>query len=139
MGNEKDIISDEEITRVWENANFGSMSKRDVIGETLMKVASGYHSGHTAKCIVSELGLVQASKWELTKRGKAYLYAYYERINKSENSFRNLLSLVDAHYVFNFYKDGENYKIRISDVGISVRSEDFKEAIDKAYKSTNPI
>ncbi len=67
------IISDEELNKVWGNANFGNCSKRDVLRSTLLKCASGYYTGHTAKCIVEELGLV-TKKWTLTKKGKQYLY-----------------------------------------------------------------
>ena len=67
------IISDEELNKVCGNANFGNCSKRDVLRSTLLKCASGYYTGHTAKCIVEELGLV-TKKWTLTKKGKQYLY-----------------------------------------------------------------
>lgn len=67
------IISDEILTKVWGNANFGDCTKRDVLASTLLKCASGYYTGHTAKCIAEELGLV-TKKWTLTKAGKLYLY-----------------------------------------------------------------
>ena len=67
------IISNEELNESWGNANFGDCSKRDVLKSTLLKCASGYYTGHTAKCIVEDLGLVTL-KWTLTKKGKKYLY-----------------------------------------------------------------
>lgn len=70
------ILSDNEIDFSWGNANFGSILKRDVIAGTLLKCASGYHTGNTAKCIVEDLGLV-TKKWTLTKKGKRYLFAAY--------------------------------------------------------------
>jgi hypothetical protein len=71
------IVSDEELNMSYANSNFGSYTPRDVVKGALLKCASGYHTGHTAKCIVSELGLV-TKKWTLTKKGKQYLYyAFY--------------------------------------------------------------
>lgn len=71
------LISDKEIDKAWGNANFGDISKRDVIKGALLKCASGYHTGHTAKVILMELGLVKQSKWELTVIGKQYLLDAY--------------------------------------------------------------
>lgn len=72
----KNLISDELLDKVWGYADFGKVSKRDIIKNTLLKCASGYYSGHTAKTIVEELGLV-TKKWTLTKLGKQYLYEAY--------------------------------------------------------------
>lgn len=77
MNKVENIVTDEQINDAWGNANFGSSPKRDVIANTLLKCASGYITGHTAKCIAEELGLVKSSKWELTKKGKEYLWAAY--------------------------------------------------------------
>jgi len=73
----QDIITDEQMEKAWGNANFGSTDKREIIRNTLLKCASGYYTGHTAKCIVSELGLVYQSKWKLSKLGQQYLFAAY--------------------------------------------------------------
>jgi hypothetical protein len=73
----QDLVTDKQIDLAWGNANFvGTHSKREVIANTLLKCASGYHTGHTAKCIVEELGLV-TQKWQLSQRGKRYLFAAY--------------------------------------------------------------
>ena len=73
----EDLVTDKQIDLAWGNANFGvTHSKREVIANTLLKCASGYHTGHTAKCIVEELGLV-TQKWQLRQRGKRYLFAAY--------------------------------------------------------------
>ena len=72
------IITDEELDKAWGYANFGNCSKRDILRSTLLKCASGYYTGHTAKCIVEELGLV-TKKWTLTKKGKQYLYEAFSR------------------------------------------------------------
>lgn len=73
----EEIITDEQIENAWGNSNFGEFlnkNKRELVNNTILKCASGYHSGHTAQCIVRELGLVYAGKWGLTKRGREYLY-----------------------------------------------------------------
>jgi hypothetical protein len=72
----EEILTDEQINIAWGNANFGSISKRNVIAGALLKCASGYYTGNTAKCIVEELGLV-TKKWTLTKLGKRYLFAAF--------------------------------------------------------------
>lgn len=77
MEKTEDLVTDQQIEIAWGNANFGgSHSKRDIIANTILKCASGYHTGHTAKCIVEELGLV-TKDWKLSQRGKRYLFAAY--------------------------------------------------------------
>lgn len=72
----KEIISDEEIERVHANANFGSMDKRTVVNQGVLKCASGYYQGHTSNQIIKEHGLV-TEDYELTPKGKAYLWAAF--------------------------------------------------------------
>jgi hypothetical protein len=69
----EEIVSDKEIEEIWGNANFGAMSKRDVVKYALLKVCSGFRQGHTATVIITELGLV-TMKYRLTKKGERYLY-----------------------------------------------------------------
>lgn len=69
----EDYITDEALTNAFGYANFGDVSKRDVVRYALLKTASGYHNGHTAQCIINELGLT-TKKLTLTKKGKEYLY-----------------------------------------------------------------
>lgn len=75
-----DIVSEEEIIRVHANANFGLMSAREVVGETVLKFAVGYGTGHTAECIVIEHGLASRPRGRfdtprLTKKGLRYARA----------------------------------------------------------------
>jgi hypothetical protein len=77
MYNVTEIVSGIEVDAAFEGTNFGSKSNRDVVKGALLKCASGYHTGHTAKRILQELGLVNVNKWQLTKRGKEYLFAAY--------------------------------------------------------------
>lgn len=69
----EDIITDEALIKAFGYSNFGDSSKRDVVRYALLKTASGYHNGHTAQCIINELGLT-TKKLSLTKKGKEYLY-----------------------------------------------------------------
>ena len=71
-----DIVTDEEIDKAWENANFGDISKRKVILESLEKCVQGYRTGRTAECIVTELALV--AEWHLTEKGLRYLKAAFK-------------------------------------------------------------
>jgi hypothetical protein len=70
----QEVITDAELDAAWGSANFGSTSKREVIEDSLRKCLGGYSTGHTAKTICKELGLVYANKWDLTKKGREYLY-----------------------------------------------------------------
>lgn len=72
----QDLVNDEILERAFGNSNFGDISKRDILANTLLKCACGYETGNTAKCIVTELGLV-TSKWELSMWGKRYLFAAF--------------------------------------------------------------
>lgn len=67
------IITNEFLENVFQYANFGNVTKRDVVKEALMKAVCGYHNGHTAECIIIELGLC-TKKLKLTKKGQEYLY-----------------------------------------------------------------
>ena len=77
----EEIITDEQIENAWGNANFGDFlnaNKRELINNTILKCASGYVTGKTAKTIVEELKLVGV-RWSLTKKGKDYLYAAFSQ------------------------------------------------------------
>ena len=72
----EEIISDEEIERVHANADFGHISKRDVVAMGVLKVAAGYYQGHTSKQIITEHGLVDGN-YTLTAKGRTYLWAVF--------------------------------------------------------------
>lgn len=77
-----DIIPDSEIERVHGNANFGGMSKREVVNEGILKYAFGYSAGHTQLTILLEHGLLRKPKpgryfTTLTKKGLRYLRSAY--------------------------------------------------------------
>lgn len=70
------ILTDEQINKAWGNANFGDISKRQVIVDALEHFAKGYKPGSTAQAIVKELGLVEREY--LTDKGYEYLIASYQ-------------------------------------------------------------
>jgi hypothetical protein len=78
------MITDEEISKAFAGTNFGARHPRDVIAESLLKYACGYHTGRTARMICLELGLVneRASTHVpiLSKKGREYLWESYKPI-----------------------------------------------------------
>jgi hypothetical protein len=87
----KQDIPEEVIDKAFGNANFGSTPKREVIIDTLEKIAQGYHSGHTAMCIVKELGLIHSSRERtvLSEKGINYLkFVYVEPFQKELKELR---------------------------------------------------
>lgn len=74
-----EIIPDEQIDKVHANANFGSMQKREVVNQGVLKCASGYWQGSTSRQIIMEHGLV-SDTYELTAKGKAYLWAVFSKV-----------------------------------------------------------
>lgn len=77
MTNTHKILTDEQIDKAWGNANFGeSCVKRDLIKNSLLKLACGYMTGSTIRHILSELGLIKKT-YTLTKLGKEYLWEAY--------------------------------------------------------------
>ena len=76
MEKPEDLITDGQITDAFGNADFGTKNKRDVVKFTLLKYASGYDSGHTAMCILQDLGLL-TQRNQLSQRGKRYLWAAF--------------------------------------------------------------
>ena len=97
MGKTSDIISDAEVERVHANANFGSMSKRDVVDDGVLQYVFGYDTGHTQMTILREHGLLRASrprsyKADLSAKGKNYLRAMFRGTD-----YRNLLAVRSAN------------------------------------------
>lgn len=74
---EDEIVTDAELDRVHGNANFGSLTKRDVLREGLLKRACGYHCGYTMSSILKEHQLVTPKTERLTLKGQKYLYAAF--------------------------------------------------------------
>jgi hypothetical protein len=72
-----EIVTDAELESAWGYANFGDTSKRGIIIDTLKKIAQGWSTGHTARCIVADLGLIWKvnSHDALSNKGLKYLLA----------------------------------------------------------------
>lgn len=73
----EEIVGDGHLNKVWGNANFGSISRRELVAFSLLKCACGYYTGFTARQILIELELVNEKEWTLTKKGKEYLWAAF--------------------------------------------------------------
>jgi hypothetical protein len=75
-----DIVTEKQINIAWGNADFGNdrnaIDKYKLIANGVLKCASGFCTGDTMQCILEELGLVLQT-WELSPRGKRYLFAAY--------------------------------------------------------------
>ena len=71
-----EIISDEELDRVHANADFGDMTKREVVNLGVLKCASGFYLGSASRHIVNEHGLIDQD-YNLTAKGRAYLWAAF--------------------------------------------------------------
>lgn len=72
----QEIITDKEVEKVHAYAEFGKMSKREVVNQAVLKCASGYYQGHTSQQIILEHKLI-TPKYKLTKKGKEYLWAVF--------------------------------------------------------------
>lgn len=72
------LVTDEELDRAWGGANFGGMSKREVIRLGTLKCLAGWHQGHTSRTICTELGLIN-DKYKVTAKGRAYLWLAFGR------------------------------------------------------------
>lgn len=106
-----EIVTDEEITQVWENADFGDVPKRWIISEALKHITKGYRPSHTATCIVKQLGLVYVKDEYLflTDKGFSYLSAEYRSIGEREAAI-GFAEWVDNGYLRNVNGLWEDYK-----------------------------
>lgn len=76
METTEQILTDEQLNNAWGNANYGKISKREVVGLALLKYASGDGTGYTIETICRELRLI-TKQCNLTTLGKRYLYAHF--------------------------------------------------------------
>lgn len=92
-----EIIPDDEIDRVHAYANFGSMTKRAVVNDGVIKYFIGYTGGSTQMAILSEHGLIRrhrnlhSMRATLTKKGLDYLRSILRQA-----SFKELLALTES-------------------------------------------
>lgn len=69
-------LTDEVINAAFVNTNFGRTDFRTILAETVMKRASGTHSGWTATTICMKLGLLSKST-RATKLGLTFAFHHY--------------------------------------------------------------
>ena len=72
-----DLVTDNQVAAAFDGTNFGSKPPRDVIKDTLLKIAGGYSTGRTAILCCTELGLLVENGRGLSQRGRRYLYACF--------------------------------------------------------------
>ena len=85
IDNEKELgilITKEQLSIAWGNADFGNVEKRDVIKYSLLKYAGGGDTGNTAKRILQDLSLL-TKKNNLSAFGKLYLHTAFKHRNYS--------------------------------------------------------
>ncbi len=90
----KECVSDEEIEVVFENTHFGANPNyREIVADSVLKVAAGYAIGGTAMAILQELSLVgkrlrsDQYRYNLTKKGKKYLF-YSQKVLREESGVK---------------------------------------------------
>ena len=71
------MVTEAEIDAAYGNANFGDMSKIDVVRFGVLKRACGYHQGYTSRQISIDLGLIDGKTKQLTDRGKFCLWEWF--------------------------------------------------------------
>jgi hypothetical protein len=69
----EELVTDAELDKAWGHANFGGMTKREVLRLGTLKCLAGWHQGHTSKTICTELGLIN-DKYKITAKGRAYIW-----------------------------------------------------------------
>jgi hypothetical protein len=83
-----EIVTKEDINNVFGCSNFGEYlnnNKIEIIKDSLLKIAGGYRTGHTATMICFHLGLLTKSKTSLSKKGKYNLYCLFKDSLKTTN------------------------------------------------------
>lgn len=71
------ILTKSEIDTAFYRTNYGGTDPLEVLKTGLLKVACGYHNGHTTESILQELNLT-TRKGKLTRKGQQYLYAAFQ-------------------------------------------------------------
>lgn len=69
-------LTDEVVNAAFEGTNFGRTDFRTILAETVLKRASGYHSGYTATTICIRLGLLGKHD-RPTKLGLTFAFHHY--------------------------------------------------------------
>lgn len=67
----KELISNETIECAFNGTNFSDSDRRKLVGQSILKLLTGYSCGHTMFTILVELKLI-TSKGTVTKLGKKF-------------------------------------------------------------------
>ncbi|HGW8806566.1 TPA: ead/Ea22-like family protein [Citrobacter freundii] len=57
----KQALTDEAISQAFTGTNFGRDDLKNILSETVIDAAAGWHCGHTATTICTQLGLLTAT------------------------------------------------------------------------------
>lgn len=73
------LVSDEQLQEAFKGTNFGAArDNREIVADTVLKIAGGFGTGYTAICVCQELGLLGPQRKDrsvaLTKNGRRYLF-----------------------------------------------------------------
>lgn len=71
-------LTDDVIEKAFEGTNFGRTDYREFLGYSVLKIACGWHCGHTITKIIIEMGLITPKNKTLTKLGRMFLSDCYD-------------------------------------------------------------
>jgi hypothetical protein len=73
-------MTDDQITKAFAGTNFGEHpNHKGIIMDTLLKLSIGFGTGHTAKCVCAELGLL-TKKEKPSAKGLAFMRVNFDLI-----------------------------------------------------------
>ena len=73
------IVSDEGLIDGYKGTDFDDTDYRNLTRKALLKVACNYTNGSTMKFVLRKLKLIKKNKYELTNKGKEYLYFSFDK------------------------------------------------------------
>lgn len=71
-------LTDDVIEKAFEGTNFGRTDYREFLGYSVLKIACGWHCGHTITKIMIEMGLITPKNKTLKKLGRMFLSDCYD-------------------------------------------------------------
>lgn len=83
MNDTRTVVTDDELAAAFGGSNFGDRDHRELLENSVLKKAIGYHCGHTITEIMKHLGLIGINE-TITKKGKRLLQTAYSRLIMSK-------------------------------------------------------
>lgn len=77
------VVTDDDISRVFQNTNFGRSDYRVLLANSVMKKLIGFHCGHTITQIMIELKLISKGTEAVTVKGRRFLAQSFPEILKN--------------------------------------------------------